>query len=87
MPDRALEFSKVIAGYNVRGYWHIYYRRYFVGTIRPAGDDESWRVTHLDVDMGRFDSIDEATRAVEEWYYGCCASPTPPVGEFREKNF
>jgi hypothetical protein len=68
MPDRALEFSKVIAGHNVRGYWHIYYNRYFVGTINPAG--ERWRVRHLDVDVGAFGLIGEAQQAVAEWYYG-----------------
>jgi len=74
MADRALEFSKVIAGHNVHGYWHIYYKRYFVGTISPAG--EHWRVRHLDVDVGAFDSVGEAQRAVAEWYYGPDLEPS-----------
>ena len=65
-PDRLLSFSSVAAGGN--SHWHIYYGRYYVGSIH--GSSGSWSVRHLELLLGDFAELEEAKRAVAEWYYG-----------------
>jgi hypothetical protein len=66
---RALEFGHVIAGHDNRGYWHVYYRRYYVGTLTPTEDDR-WAANLHDIDLGRFASLQAAQRAVAQEFYG-----------------
>jgi hypothetical protein len=69
MSDCALEFANVIAaGDDTRPHWHIYYSGYYVGIILPAA--HSWHVWFKEIDLGAFDSLEDAQRAVAEWYYG-----------------
>ena len=65
-PDRLLRFSSVVAGGN--GHWHIYYGRYYVGSIN--GSCGRWCVRHLECRLGDFAGLEDAKRAVAEWYYG-----------------
>ena len=67
MQGRLLKLSPLHAG-SARVSWHIYYGAYYVGIINPAG--ERWRVWLNGVTLGEFGSLDEAKRAVAEWYYG-----------------
>ena len=65
-PDRLLAFSSVAAGGD--SHWHIYYGRYYVGTItRSYG---AWCAWHLGLLLGTFATLEDAKRAVAEWYYG-----------------
>lgn len=69
MADRALEFGHVLAGHDNRGYYHVYYRRHYVGTLTPTSADD-WAACLHDVDLGRFASLREAQRAVAREFYG-----------------
>jgi hypothetical protein len=64
--NRLLAFSSVAAGGN--SYWHIYYGRYYVGRILRSRI--GWGVWHLEMLLGDFAELEEAKRAVAEWYYG-----------------
>ncbi len=66
MPDRLLEFSSVAAGGSE--YWHVYYNRYYVGRI--LGAPGNWSVWHVELLLGDFAELEDAKRAVAEWYYG-----------------
>ena len=66
-PDRLLKFSLVEAGGSE--YWHVYYGRYFVGAIHGSCEG-GWCVWHLELLLGDFAELEEAKRAVAEWYYG-----------------
>jgi len=65
-PDRLLRFSSVAAGGS--SHWHIYYGRFFVGTINRSFG--GWCARHLEVKLGEFAELEEAKRAVAAWYYG-----------------
>ncbi len=67
MADRLLNFSPLHAGSALVS-WHIYYGAYYVGIINPAG--ERWRVWMHGLQLGEFDVLNDAKRAVAEWYYG-----------------
>jgi hypothetical protein len=66
-PERLLNFSSVAAGGN--SHWHIYYGRYYVGSIHGSCGG-GWSVWHLECRLGDFAELEEAKRAVAEWYYG-----------------
>ena len=57
------------AGDYVRACWHIYYGAFYVGIVRPCAGD-GWRVSLHGVALGEFGPLDEARRAVTQWYYG-----------------
>lgn len=69
MPARALEFGHVVAGHDRRGYYHVYYRRYYIGTL-TALTDGGWAASVHDIDLGRFASLEAAQRAVAQEFYG-----------------
>lgn len=69
MACRALEFGHVLAGQDNRGYYHVYYRNYYVGTLTPTCED-LWAACLHDVDLGRFASLREAQLAVAREFYG-----------------
>ena len=70
MPDCLLKLTPVAtAGDYVRAAWHVYYGALYVGIIRPCSGD-AWRAELHGVALGEFGSLDEAKRAVTEWYYG-----------------
>jgi hypothetical protein len=64
--DRLLKFSAVAAGGS--GHWHIYYGRYYVGSIHRASGP--WCVWHHGIHLGDFAELDGAKKVVAEWYYG-----------------
>ena len=67
MPDPLLKLSSVNAG-AARASWHVYYGANYVGIINLAG--ERWRVWLHELQLGEFDALNGAKRAVAEWYYG-----------------
>lgn len=70
MPDCLLNLTSVsTAGDYVRACWHVYYGKFYVGIIRPYAGD-AWRVWLHGVTLGEYESLDEAKRAVAQWYYG-----------------
>jgi len=70
MPGGLLKLTPVsTAGDYVRACWHVYYGSFYVGIVRPCAGD-SWRVWLHGVALGEFGSLDEARRAVAQWYYG-----------------
>jgi hypothetical protein len=66
MPECLLELTPVAADGGDR--WHIYYRNYYVGCIVVGA--ERCRVWMYGQTTGTFGSLDDAKKAVREWYYG-----------------
>jgi len=64
--DRLLSFSSVEGG--GQGCWYIYYGKYYVGRILRS--HLGWCVWHLEIRLGDFSALEEAKRAVAQWYYG-----------------
>ena len=77
MPDSLLRFSNVVAGREVLGGVQVYYAGFYVGKISHSCG--IWSARLHDILLGEFAALDDARRAVAEWYYGPRSGSSDPA--------